>query len=547
MKQNYNTRFGYIATLLCILFFQFSNAQIAASVTVSNPIPGAPADYTFKYTLATDLPYIGPGPANYLFDFNIDTDVSPAGGYPVKFTGTETASNFVVKRNGVALTSTTDYTVSFSNNNVSERVRVYITTLINLVAGDELEVTISGVFSNPLALEKYVFSFETYHLGPPFPAAVDSFQATFQNATNTIYMADTTPNTLTDYTFLYTTSTALASNERLFSLDKGAILPASYIDFQTTTLSAANVIVELNGTPLTFGSDYTATGSGTQILIDALIALPAGSILKVELKQLITNPTGGEYTIPFQTTSDLFQDAVYVGSIVTVSDNATNTLADYTFKYQTMTDIPSASNTRIFNLDLSDISPAYPNFANSGATASVKLNGVLLDPSYYTFSISTTLNNIAITVNKQFLSAGAKFVVTINQAITNPSTLGAYDFTFKTGYMQVVFVPSFAVIFNEYKSFQGSVNIGGTLSSSDFDQVGFTYYPNPINNDILYVKSPVVIKNVTVYNIVGQLVYNASPNAMESVINLASKAKGVYFVKLISENNDTKTLKVIKN
>jgi len=547
MKQNYNTRFGYIATLLCILFFQFSNAQIAASVTVSNPIPGAPADYTFKYTLATDLPYIGPGPANYLFDFNIDTDVSPAGGYPVKFTGTETASNFVVKRNGVELTSATDYTVGFSNNNVSERVRVYITTLINLVAGDELEVTISGVFSNPLALEKYVFSFETYHFGPPVPVAVDSFQANFQNATNTIYMADTTPSTLTDYTFLYTTSTALASNERLFLLDKGAILPASYIDFQTTTLSAANVIVELNGTPLTFGSDYTATGSGTQILIDALIALPAGSILKVELKQLISNPTGREYTIPFQTTSDLFQDAVYVGSIVTVSDNATNTLTDYTFKYQTMTDIPSASNTRIFNLDLSDISPAYPNFVNSGATASVELNGVLLDPSYYTFSIGTTLNNIAITVNKQFLSAGAKFVVTINQAITNPSTLGAYDFTFKTGYMQVVFVPSFAVIFNEYKSFQGSVNIGGTLSSSDFDQVGFTFYPNPINNDMLYVKSPVVIKNVTVYNIVGQLVYNASPNAMETVINLASKAKGVYFVKLISENNDTKTLKVIKN
>ncbi|MFC2109530.1 T9SS type A sorting domain-containing protein, partial [Bacteroidota bacterium] len=213
-------------------------------------------------------------------------------------------------------------------------------------------------------------------------------------------------------------------------------------------------------------------------------------------------------------------------------------------KYQTMTDIPSANNTRIFNLDLADISPAYPDFVNTG-TAVVEIDGTVVDPSSYSFSVSSpALDNMAITVNKQIIKAGAKMVITINQSITNPSATGDYDFTFKTGFMQVVFVPSFDIVFNPYESFQGSVNIG-TLSSKDFDKNGFDFYPNPVN-DVLHINSPVVIKNVTVYNVVGQEVYTMTPNAMDSSINLASQAKGIYFVKLVSENDSTKTIKVIK-
>lgn len=545
MKQNY-TSFRNIATLLCILFFQFSNAQLTATVTVSDPTPGASADYTFKYTLATDLPYAEFGTLgyeNYLFNFYPSSDVTPLIDYSILI-GEMDKTNIVVKRNGTELIADTGYLATVSESaSTGEISQVKIKTLIDLVAGDEIEVVFKNVYTNPLSLRDYTFNFSTYHFGPPAPANIDSFQATYINTTNTIYMADTAPSTLTDYTFLYTTSTALASSDRLFSLDK----PASFVDFQTTTLSAANVTVELNGTALTFGSDYTATGSGTQIFIDALINIPAGSVVKAELKQLITNPIGGEYTIPFQTTSDSFQDVVYIGSIVTASDTATDALTDYTFKYQIMTDIPSVSNTRIFNLDLDDISPAYPNFSRTDITASVELNGSILDPSNYTFAVSNTFDNIAVTVNKKFLSAGSKFVVSINQVITNPSTLGDYDFTFETGYMQVVFVPSFGVVFNEYEAFQGSVSIGGTLSSPDFDQKGFSLYPNPVVNDVLYVKSGVVIKNITVYNLVGQQVYSVSPNALESVVNLAPQAKGVYLVKLVSENDNTKTLKVVKN
>ncbi|WP_027138736.1 T9SS type A sorting domain-containing protein [Gaetbulibacter saemankumensis] len=704
MKQN-STMYGWVATLLCILFFQLSNAQ---TVTVSDPTPGAPADYTFNYTLATDLPGIAPPTGfNYLFDF-VFADTAPVGGYPTALPQELglTSSNFKVWRNGVLLTNATDYTVSLSTNTDSDFSRVRIQTNVDLVAGDELQVEISGAYSNPIGLGAYTFDFRTYSLTLAGENTIDSFQATFVNATNTVYMADTTVDALTDYTFLYTTvsDVVTANGDRLFSLNKDDIAPAVYADFQTpgNPLTATNVVVTLNGAELTAGTDYDANVSASQIYIDALIDVPAGSILKVELKQLITNPSNvGEYNVSFQTSTssetpiDAFQDAVYVGSIVEVSDASTDVMADYTFKYQITTEVSPVANIRLFNIYLDDIAPAnYPNFDKTNYEINVKVNGVpLVNNEDYTTAISNNSDQIGVNTKKQLLPVGTKFEVEIKQAIVNPAISGDYTFNFGTAYLSfsdfkyydiesfagtvmIVKAPTVTVadptlgaltdytfhyttetelqlsagkrlfelkranitpagkyiawpsditsalpienlvvklngvdlisgtdyngyvnsneiyvtmlsedypagsefevqvkglitnpsesgeynftfvtsefilppippITTVFDTFQASVTIG-TLSSIDFEEGKFKFYPNPVK-DVLHVQAPVVIKNVVVYNVVGQEVYNVSPNAMESTINLASQARGVYLVKLVSENNNTKTIKVIKN
>ncbi|MFC2110152.1 hypothetical protein ACFLRU_06855, partial [Bacteroidota bacterium] len=186
MKQN-STIFGYVATLLCVLFFQFSSAQ---KVTVSDSTPGALSDYTFTYTLTKAYP----ANQNSFFNFNVDPSKNsayvtnaptPAGPYPTKLPVSLTADEVVVKVNGVVKTLTTDYTVAFSNS-FGENYKVSITSTTDLSIGDEMEVTLKNVFNNPLGAAEYLLTWGTFHAAAPTEdlpyGVVETFEATYQNA-----------------------------------------------------------------------------------------------------------------------------------------------------------------------------------------------------------------------------------------------------------------------------------------------------------------------------------------------------------------------------
>ena len=84
------------------------------------------------------------------------------------------------------------------------------------------------------------------------------------------------------------------------------------------------------------------------------------------------------------------------------------------------------------------------------------------------------------------------------------------------------------------------------LSTAQFDQeLGFSYYPNPVNNN-LTLKSQKEINNVSVFNMIGQEVYRNVPNTMTEVVDMTNLQAGAYFVK-VTIGNSTNTIKVIKN
>jgi hypothetical protein len=70
-----------------------------------------------------------------------------------------------------------------------------------------------------------------------------------------------------------------------------------------------------------------------------------------------------------------------------------------------------------------------------------------------------------------------------------------------------------------------------TLSVADLSAVGFSAYPNPVQN-VLNLKANEEISSAVVYNVLGQEVYNANINALSATINMASFASGAYFVKV---------------
>lgn len=84
-----------------------------------------------------------------------------------------------------------------------------------------------------------------------------------------------------------------------------------------------------------------------------------------------------------------------------------------------------------------------------------------------------------------------------------------------------------------------------TLSTPSFENnSSFSYFPNPVKNT-LTLNAQNTIENVTMYNMLGQEVLRATPNAVNSELNMSNLQDGAYFVK-VTIANVTKTIKVIK-
>jgi hypothetical protein len=76
------------------------------------------------------------------------------------------------------------------------------------------------------------------------------------------------------------------------------------------------------------------------------------------------------------------------------------------------------------------------------------------------------------------------------------------------------------------------------------NQAAFTYFPNPVKNT-LTLNAQNTIENLTVYNMLGQVVLKATPNSISSDLDTSSLQTGTYFVQ-VTIANVTKTVRVIK-
>lgn len=82
------------------------------------------------------------------------------------------------------------------------------------------------------------------------------------------------------------------------------------------------------------------------------------------------------------------------------------------------------------------------------------------------------------------------------------------------------------------------------LATPAFDGTTFTAYPNPVKDklNIGYTES---IKDVTVYNLLGQQLFTKTINATEGQIDMSNLSTGTYLIK-VSSGDKVHTMKVIK-
>lgn len=90
-----------------------------------------------------------------------------------------------------------------------------------------------------------------------------------------------------------------------------------------------------------------------------------------------------------------------------------------------------------------------------------------------------------------------------------------------------------------------AVTANVTLSVGGFDAASFKFYPNPAT-DVLTVSYSNVISEVVIYNLLGQQVLTARPNATQTQMDVSSLTAGTYLLKVTSDEV-SKTIKVVKN
>ena len=87
--------------------------------------------------------------------------------------------------------------------------------------------------------------------------------------------------------------------------------------------------------------------------------------------------------------------------------------------------------------------------------------------------------------------------------------------------------------------------VNASLSTGSFEnEAAFNYYPNPVQNTVT-LNAQNTIENVIMYNMLGQEVLRATPNAVNSELDMSNLQDGAYFVK-VTIANVTKTIRVIK-
>jgi hypothetical protein len=90
-----------------------------------------------------------------------------------------------------------------------------------------------------------------------------------------------------------------------------------------------------------------------------------------------------------------------------------------------------------------------------------------------------------------------------------------------------------------------AISTTATLGTEGFDTANFNFYPNPTSG-ILNINYSKKIAEVSVVNLLGQVVLNKKTNTTEVEIDLSSFPIATYLIKVVSEGK-TQTIKVLKN
>ena len=159
-------------------------------------------------------------------------------------------------------------------------------------------------------------------------------------------------------------------------------------------------------------------------------------------------------------------------------------------------------------------------------------------------TLASSLNSVFIYWNDISGCTNYEFAYSINDGplISDSTAVPYYEIFDVLPGQSVLFTITNAV---GVSCFQSTSTTCTNLANESFESEVFQSFPNPID-DILNLKSRQPIKNIQIYNLVGQQVFTNDYNEKEFQINLSHLSSGSYLVKAYTEDS-IKTFKILKN
>ena len=199
---------------------------------------------------------------------------------------------------------------------------------------------------------------------------------------------------------------------------------------------------------------------------------------------------------------------------------STNTLR---YSYNTSNAADAWYFTQGFNLTAQVPYYISYNYVNGSQIYNEKIK-VMIGKNATVEAMTTTLEDNP-EVNSELLHA--------TEVVFTPTQTGVYYLGFNA-YSEA----------GQYELYVDNIRVGLNLSTDDFDNSAFKFYPNPVI-DVLNLSYTQNISNIAVYNLLGQKVMEEKTNSNSVQLDMSTLSAGSYFVK-VSSDNKVKTLKIIK-
>lgn len=192
-------------------------------------------------------------------------------------------------------------------------------------------------------------------------------------------------------------------------------------------------------------------------------------------------------------------------------------------------------------------------FENTGTANAQKVE---VENTLHTDLDETTLRMIGSSHNYELVREGSNLTWTFNNIQLPPSVPNSnighgyiiYEIKPKPGYAVNDIIPNTAEIYFDFNPaiFTNTWNTEfvAALNTTSFAFDHLNYYPNPIKDNLL-ISNNSIIDSIEIKSILGQNVLSKNINALLSEIDLSHLSKGIYLLKVYSENQ-IKTVKILK-
>jgi hypothetical protein len=190
-------------------------------------------------------------------------------------------------------------------------------------------------------------------------------------------------------------------------------------------------------------------------------------------------------------------------------------------------------NTKTIILDFNDLdNPAF-SFNYTGPTPASDHNGYVVGDTYYMASYRAGMRALDISdIGNQNISEIGYFDTypESNSVNTNNGAWNVYPF-FASGNM---------IISDEDRGF--FLVKSSSLGINEADDLGFSMYPNPSNNNLTIKSANNPLTTVEIYNVTGQRVLNFNfSQSISEIMDVSNLTSGVYLVRI----NDSITKRLI--